>query len=242
MSPSSRNHTSARPDDLGPTETQPHPEVIPVLADTKTAVEDPELPALEPEPATTVVPDGAEAISEIAPEEAGANDDCAGTGRGLDWRRLLAYGVLPALVVLLALVAGLFKFWDTTARESEIARVDSMQAAKESTIAMLSYQPGTVEKELTAAQGLLTGAFRDSYAELTHDVVIPGAKQKHISTVASVPAAASVSATPRHAVVLLFINQAAIVGGDAPTDTASSVRVTLDKIDGRWLIAGFDPI
>lgn len=226
MSPSSRNHTPARhPDDLCSTETQPDPEVITVLVDTETDVEDPELSALE-----------------SAPEADVADDAAVGTARGIDWRRLLAYIVLPALIVLLALVAGLFKFWDSTAQASEIARVDSVQAAKESTTAMLSYQPGTVEKELTEAQDLLTGAFRDSYTELTHDVVIPGAKQKHISTVANVAAAASVSATPRHAVVLLYINQAAIVGGDAPTDTASTVRVTLDKIDGRWLIAGFDPI
>jgi Mce-associated membrane protein len=32
------------------------------------------------------------------------------------------------------------------------------------------------------------------------------------------------------------------MGNAAPTNTASSVRVTLDKIDGRWLISQFDPI
>jgi len=73
-------------------------------------------------------------------------------------------------------------------------------------------------------------------------VVIPGAKQKHISAVAKVPAAASVSATPNHAVALLFVDQTVVVGPDQPTDTASSVRVTLDKIGGRWLISGFDPV
>lgn len=239
MSPSYRNGTSARrPDDLG--SSQPPPEVITVLIDTETAVEDPKLPTFE----WVCAGEGEDAdrSGTPEPEAGGATDDPVGATRGFGWQRLLVYSVLPALVVLLALVAGLFKFWDSTARASGIARIDSVQAAKDSTIAMLSYQPGTVEKELTAAQNLLTGGFRDSYAELTHDVVIPGAKQKHISTVANVAAAASVSATPRHAVVLLFINQAAIVGGDAPTDTASTVRVTLDKIDGRWLIAGFDPI
>ena len=48
--------------------------------------------------------------------------------------------------------------------------------------------------ELHAARDLLTGDFRDSYTSLTNDVVIPGAKQKQISAVATVPAAASVSA------------------------------------------------
>jgi len=57
-----------------------------------------------------------------------------------------------------------------------------------------------------------------------------------------VPAAASVSATANHAVTLLFVNQTAVVDKDPPTDSLSSVRVTLDKVDGRWLISGFDPV
>ena len=35
---------------------------------------------------------------------------------------------------------------------------------------------------------------------------------------------------------------AVIIGQDAPTSTASSVRVTLDKVGGRWLISQFDPV
>ena len=59
---------------------------------------------------------------------------------------------------------------------------------------------------------------------------------------ATVPGAASVSASADHAVVLLFVNQTLIIGQDAPTNTASNVRVTLDKIEGRWLIAQFEPV
>jgi Mce-associated membrane protein len=43
-------------------------------------------------------------------------------------------------------------------------------------------------------------------------------------------------------VVLLFVNQTVVVGQGAPTDSASSVRVTLDKIGDRWLISKFDPV
>jgi hypothetical protein len=97
-------------------------------------------------------------------------------------------------------------------------------------------------KDTAAAKALLTGTFRDSYTSLTKDVVIPGAKQKQISAAASVPAAASVSAGPHHAVVLVFINQRVTVGTGAPTDTASAVRMTLDKISDRWLISDFQPV
>lgn len=120
--------------------------------------------------------------------------------------------------------------------------LESLRAATDGTAALLSYKPDTVDKDLGAARDRLTGEFKDSYTSLTHDVMIPGSKQKHISAVANVPAAASMSASADHAEVLVFVNQTITVGNDPPTDTASSVRVTLDKIGGRWLISAFEPV
>ena len=162
--------------------------------------------------------------------------------RKVQWGRVFAFGVLPAIALLLALGAGYLKWMDNSVRNDESARDESIRAAKDSTVALLSYKPETVEQQLGAARDLLTGDFRDSYTSLTNDVVIPGAKQKQISAVATVPAVASVSANPSHAVVLVFVNQTVIVGQTAPTDTASSVRVTLDKVGNRWLISKFDPV
>jgi Mce-associated membrane protein len=162
--------------------------------------------------------------------------------RRINWSRVVAFGLLPGLALVLAMAAGFLKWQDNSVRDSEVARIESVQAAKDSAVKMLSYNPDTVEQQLNDARGLMTGDFRDQYTSLINDVVIPGAKEKRISAVASVPAAASVSAEPNHAVVLVFVNQTVVVGQDAPTDTASSVRVTLDKIDDRWLIAKFDPV
>ncbi|WAC94346.1 hypothetical protein [Mycobacterium sp. Aquia_213] len=158
------------------------------------------------------------------------------------WSRLIAYALLPALALSTAAGAGFLKWRDASVRDTAAARAESVQAATDGTVALLSYRPDTVQKELEAAQTKLTGTFLNAYTKLTHDVVIPGSKQKQISAVATVPGAASVSTTTDHAVVLLFVNQTIIVGQDAPTSTASSVRVTLDKIDGRWLISQFDPV
>jgi Mce-associated membrane protein len=162
------------------------------------------------------------------------------------WRvrvtRIVAYGMLPVAALLLAAAAGYLKWVDGTARDAEVASAQSMQAATDSTVAMLSYRPDTVEQNLAAARDRMTGAFRDSYSSLTHDVVIPGAKQRQISAVATVSAVASVSATATHAVVLVFVNQTTIVGNDPPSSTASSVRVTLEKVQDRWLISQFDPV
>jgi Mce-associated membrane protein len=168
-------------------------------------------------------------------------DDAESTG-SVQWMRVLAYGILPGLALVLAMAAGFLKFQDSSVRDADVARIESVQAAKDSTIKMLSYKAETVDKDLTSAEDLLTGTFRDSYAQLIHDVVIPGAKEKKITAVATVPAVASVSATDTHAVVLVFVNQSVVVGATPPTDTASSVRVTLDKVGDRWLVSQFEPV
>jgi Mce-associated membrane protein len=161
--------------------------------------------------------------------------------RRFGWPRAVAFGVLPGLAVLLAISAGFVKWQDSLARHAEVAAAESVQAARDGTVALLSYRPDSVDKDLGDARQHLTGAFRDSYTSLTNDVVIPGAKQKQVSSVATVPATASVSASENRAVVMLFVNQRTIVGNDAPTLTASTIKVTLEKNAGRWLISEFDP-
>ena len=162
--------------------------------------------------------------------------------RERDWSRIVAFALLPAVALLLAIGAGVLKFVDSGVRDSNAASEQAIQAAKDSTVALLSYKPDTVEQQLTSARDKLTGEFRSQYTDLTTNVVIPGAKEKQIAAVATVPAAASVSANPGHAVVLLFVNQTVTVRDGTPTDTASSVRITLDKTGDRWLISQFEPV
>jgi Mce-associated membrane protein len=158
------------------------------------------------------------------------------------WARVGAFGLLPAAVMLLALAAGYLKWVDSSAREAQLAATSAVRAATDSTVAMLSYKPDSVENDLGAARDRLTGEFKDSYTSLIDDVVIPGSKQSLITSQAKVVAAAPVSANSRHAVVLVFVNQTVTMGNDPPTESASSVRVTLVNVGGRWLIAQFDPV
>ncbi len=202
-----------------PTETAeaaaPEPEAAPeadVATETEVA---PEADAEETADAGAVDIDEADAAEKPDREK-----------RKVNWSRVSDYGAVPPAV----------------SDQNPSPALDSMNAARDSTIKMLSYKPETVDQQLNAARDLLTGDFRDSYTSLITDVVIPGAQQKKISAVASVPAVASVSADPKHAVVLVFVNQTVVVGQDMPSDTASSVRVTLDKVDGRWLISEFEPV
>ena len=157
-------------------------------------------------------------------------------------QRQFVFVVLPALALALGALAGYLNWQNSTERLSSIAATQSVAAARDAATAMLSYKTDTVERDLNAARDRLTGSFLAEFTKLVNEVVIPGSKEKKISAVAQVPAAASVSATPNHAVALVFVDQAVTIGKDAPTNTASSVRVTMDLVDGRWLVSGFDPV
>jgi Mce-associated membrane protein len=194
-------------------------------------------------PAETDLSDDQAPSEKDAVTEAAADDRNGKRWVGAERRvRLLIYFLLPALVLLLAVGASYLNWLGGTSRAAQLAGVDARHAAIDSTVAMLSYRPDTVDRDLGAAGDRLTGGFKESYAKLVHDVVIPGSKQQQIAALATVPAAATVSASDSHAVVLVFVDQTITIGHDAPSNTASRVRVNLDHVGGRWLIAGFDPV
>jgi len=159
-------------------------------------------------------------------------------------RPIALRGIAVPLLLLIATFASGWLLWDgATRRGAGQAGAQALQVARESIPAILSYQSGTAEEDLTsAAQDRLTGEFLADYSQLIATVVVPEAKQKGISALATVPAAAVVSADTRRAVVLAYVDQSITVGNQTPTETNSSVRVTMDNVDGRWLISGFEPI
>ena len=162
--------------------------------------------------------------------------------RPTNWQRLVVVLVLPALVLLLGVGAGVLGWRSYSQHRIDAARSESVVAAREATVAMLSYRTDTVEQDLMAARDWITGAFLDSYTNLVNGTVIPNAREKKISAQTRVPAAASVSAESNRAVVLVFIDQSITVGSEPAIGTPSSVRVSMEKVGGRWLVSDFDPV
>lgn len=158
------------------------------------------------------------------------------------WSTVVVYGLVPGFTLLLAMTAGYLKWQDSSIRDSDVARVQSLQAAKDSAIALLSFRPDTIENDVASARSHLTAQFQDTYTQVTREVLIPSTKEQHVTAAARVPAEASVSTSQNHAVVLVFIDQTVQVGSSPPTEAPSSVRVTLDKVGERWLISGWDPL
>jgi Mce-associated membrane protein len=128
-------------------------------------------------------------------------------------------------------------------RTDDAAAHAAIAAASDGTVALLSYAPGTLDHDFTSAKSHLTGDFLAYYTQFTQQIVAPAAKDKAIKASAAVVRAAVSELHPDSATVLVFINQTTTSSEKPdPAMTASSVRVTLTKVEGAWRISSFDPV
>ena len=188
-------------------------------------------------PADEVAADGGEDADQTAAPEAGPAP-----------RRRRAMVGTAVLAVLLVAAAGLtawlyFAQYRPDQQTSPAVAQTVLDTAKQGTVATLSYSPEHLDKDLDTAKSYLTGDFLKYYSQFTDDVVRRAVKTKQVSTTAKVVRAAVSDLTPDKATVLVFVNQTTTSADRAePSMAASSVKVTLDRVDGKWLIAAFDPV
>ncbi|MGH3563217.1 MAG: hypothetical protein ACRDTN_15885 [Mycobacterium sp.] len=163
--------------------------------------------------------------------------------------RMLVVKPVPALLVLLMLASATLTVWlylswhrPDEQTDSDVAAV-VVDAAREGTVAMLSYTPETVDNDLAAARSHLTGDFLSYFEDFAKQVVAPAAKQKTLKTTAEVVGVAVADLHPGSAEVLVFVNQTTTSKEQPdPSMAARSVQVSLSKVDNSWLIARFDPV
>ncbi|MCX8557044.1 MULTISPECIES: hypothetical protein [Mycobacteriaceae] len=83
--------------------------------------------------------------------------------RRVAWANVAVYGLLPAVVLALGGAAGYLQWKDVSLSRSDTAKKESTKAATDGTVALLSYKPETVDKDLEAAKKYMTGNFLNSY-------------------------------------------------------------------------------
>ena len=165
-------------------------------------------------------------------------------------RRAVVRGRLGAILLAAALVASAgvaawlyFEQYRPDQETNAAASAVALDAAKNGTVALLSYSPESLDKDFANAKSHLTGDFLSYYTQFTEQIVTPAAKQKSVKTSAAVVRAAVSELHPDSAVVLVFINQNT-TSKENPDGAfaASAVKVGLKKINDTWLISSFDPV
>lgn len=161
-------------------------------------------------------------------------------------RRRLALLLLPMVIAVAAvgLALGVFFFqYRPDQRTAGAAANEATRAAEDGVVALLSYSADSLDGDFARAKSHLTGEFLDYYNEFTKQILASAAQQNQLTTTAHVIRAAVSEMHPDSAVVLMFVNQNTVSKDKPhPETTASSVLVTLTKVEGSWLIAKFDPV
>ncbi len=128
-------------------------------------------------------------------------------------------------------------------RIGDAAAHQAVQAASDGAVAVVSYSYDHLDRDFAKAKSLSTGEFLAYYNKFSQDFVAPAARQGKLTATAKVVRAALSELHPDSAVVLVFLNQnTASKEKPEPLMTASSVLVTLKKVNGSWLIAKLDPL
>ena len=183
------------------------------------------------------------AVDEIDKAEDSADNSSAAR------RSLPAVPLIPAALVLGLLAAGGLAGWlyfaqfrPDTQTDNAVAQ-SAVNAARDGTVALLSYKPDTLNQDFASAKSHLTGDFLNYYDQFTKQVVTPAAQSKAVTTTAQVVGAAASEVHPNSAVVLVFVNQVTTSKERPdPAMASSSVLVSLTKVHGDWLITKFDPL
>lgn len=208
-----------------------------------------------------MTPERSERVSETGATEAGDVDDefdvtsnaadaspTADVEASSRLRHAAGFLVPLVLAILLFGSAGFASWLYQTEfrpdRETNAAvAADTIKAATDGAVALLSYAPETMDGDFATAKSHLTGDFLSYYTKFTQDIVTPAVQQKSVKTLASVVQSGVAELKPGSAVVLVFLNQVT-TSKENPNGsfTASAVKVGLTDVGGRWLISSFDPV
>jgi Mce-associated membrane protein len=153
--------------------------------------------------------------------------------------------LLPILTVLVALgcAAGTTVLALTTADtlHAERAGPEATAAVLDLTPKLLNYDYRTIDADLARAQSVTTGDYwaQNGLADSLKPVVVA----EGASTQTVVQAAGVAEAEPDRVVVVVFLNQTTS-GNNLPAPRVDSrvARVTAARVDGTWLLAGFEPV
>jgi Mce-associated membrane protein len=155
------------------------------------------------------------------------------------WRPIL---LTMMLVAALAFGAGYFYFvYRPDLQTDDAAAHQAIKAASDGAVALLSYSPETLSRDLANAKSRLTDNYLAYYQRFADQIVGPSAQRAQVTTTATVVKAAVSELHPDSAVVLVFVKEKTTSKEKPePVVTSSSIRVTLTKVNGSWLIEKFD--
>lgn len=129
------------------------------------------------------------------------------------------------------------------ARAADEAGDAAVSAAKSDAQEILSYDYRSLDSNFQQGLAATTGGFRTQYQQTTSQLVRPQATQQKVIVQAAVMNAGLITSTDDNAVVLLFVDRVTTKAGQSkPTFNQDRVRMTMTKVNGKWLCSKLDAL
>jgi Mce-associated membrane protein len=155
---------------------------------------------------------------------------------------------LVAALAVVVLAAAALDGWLLLSKSdsgSKTQREQALSSAKSAVPVILSYRYNQFDGDVSAAKAQLTGRASTDYVQAMAKTVKPTATKVHAVVQAQTDAAGveSVAAGGKQVTVVVFGEQKVTnTSLTAPRTDLFRVRVTMDRVGGRWLISKFDQI
>ena len=191
----------------------------------------PVLPDPEPEPDPETEP----AVVEATADPATA---ARRTPRVVPGWLLVGVAVLTLLIGGAAAVVAVAVPSDRSVDE---ASASARSAAERAIVPILSYDAKDIDGSKTAAQAYLTGDFRKEYDKLYDGVIAENAPSTGTVLEAKLVSSGLVRADDDRVQVFLLVDQSRTNKADKqPVVYKNWVTVTMENVDGDWLVSGLD--
>jgi Mce-associated membrane protein len=177
-------------------------------------------------------------------EQSTQADPVAGGSAPVRERRVVPGWLLVGVAVVTLLLGGAAAVVGATVpsdRSVDQASGAARAAAERAIVPILSYDAGDLEASKTAAEGYLTGSYRKEYAKLFDGVIAANAPSTGTVVQAELVRSGVVRADDDRVQVFLLVDQSRTNKADKkPVVYKNWVTVTMEQVDGDWLVSGLD--
>jgi Mce-associated membrane protein len=159
-----------------------------------------------------------------------------------NWWRAILIGVLTVAMVSAAALVYQYQYRPDEKIDASVSATVK-KVAEDGTVAVLSYSPENLTRDIAKAKSYLTGEFLDYYTHFTDSILEAAAQQREVTTAAQIVRSATAELHADSAVVLLFVDkESTSKANPAPRVTPTTVRATMKKVNGSWLIEKFEAL
>lgn len=156
-------------------------------------------------------------------------------------KQVLVVLALVALVLSGAVFYLLHRVND--ARAADEAGDEAISAARAHAQDLLSYDYRSLDSDFQRGLAATTGGFHKQYQQTTSQLVRPQATKQKVIVQAAVMNAGLISAGDDNATVLLFVDRVTTKAGQKkPTFNQDRVRMSMTKVNGKWLVSKLDAL